>query len=254
MSDQRFVSVGPFRLYDGDQRDISNYITVLAGQQPPVIACGVHVDALNRRSDREYLKALSQVDVVYADGMSIVLLARLAGAKRLRRTVTTDLSEQVVSRLSSELGRPLRLFFLGGEPGLAQAAGQSFCQRTHHEFAGADHGYQQDWSRWVGAHNKQCDVAFVGLGSPLEVHWVLEYAEQLGCAVLLTCGGWFRIEAGTQKRAPVALRQVGLEWTWRLVEEPRRVWRRYARGLASSLYMACSLVAGRIVARRRAPS
>jgi N-acetylglucosaminyldiphosphoundecaprenol N-acetyl-beta-D-mannosaminyltransferase len=71
------------------------------------------------------------------------------------------------------------------------------------------------------------DVLWVGLGCPKQEYWVIEHRERLNVPVILAVGQAFDIHAGTLKRAPRWMREHGLEWLFRLMSEPRRLWRRY---------------------------
>ena len=71
------------------------------------------------------------------------------------------------------------------------------------------------------------DIVWVGLSTPKQERWMAAHRESLTAAVLIGVGAAFDIHAGLVERAPNFLRRTGLEWTWRMVKEPRRLWRRY---------------------------
>jgi N-acetylglucosaminyldiphosphoundecaprenol N-acetyl-beta-D-mannosaminyltransferase len=74
------------------------------------------------------------------------------------------------------------------------------------------------------------DILFVGLGDPLQQHWVETYRDQLNAPAILTCGGLFDWVSGDNRRAPRWMISSGFEWLWRLMIEPRRLASRYLIG------------------------
>ncbi len=72
------------------------------------------------------------------------------------------------------------------------------------------------------------DILFVGVGAPKQEKWAAQYMSQLNVGPILGVGASFDFAAGTIKRAPLWVQRMGMEWSWRLMQEPRRLWRRYA--------------------------
>lgn len=238
------VEVGPFRVADRTAESVVESIVDLAmtkGEQAVVECFALHVQGLNLRSDPEYVQAMNGADLVYADGGSVVLLARLAGARHIERAATTDIGWEVMARLTHRLGEPPRVALIGGEAGLAARAADILRDRGVAEPVLAEHGYHDDWAGVVGrVRDLAPRLILLGLGSPFEMKWARQWSPHLGTGTVLTCGGWFGFIAGEEKRAPTALRRPGLEWIARLSQSPTRLAPRYARGLASTMAVAPS--------------
>lgn len=208
----------------------------------PVLAFALHVGGLNAASDPAVREAYACADLTYADGVAVVLLARLAGASSIDRSPTTDLGPVLLDSLAS--GRPGRVFLIGGPADLAQAAGRRLAEDHRVTVVGTMSGYDVDRESFLAAlRATRPDVVLVGLGSPMEMFFLRELRDELPPALYLTCGGWFGFLAGQEERAPVVLQNSGLEWLWRLKQAPRRLLGRYARGMWTTLRLACGLLA-----------
>jgi N-acetylglucosaminyldiphosphoundecaprenol N-acetyl-beta-D-mannosaminyltransferase len=233
------VTIGPFEVHDLSQSAVVETIVGAArttARRRTWVGYALHVGGLNERGNRDYVRAMANADCVYADGISVVLLARLAGAQHIERAGTTDIGWDVLRRLSAELGRPARVALLGGPDGLASRALAVLEAETQVVGVAAEHGYRDDWepvlARLATSH---VDILLVGLGAPLEMEWVERHRDRLPHCVVLTCGGWFGFVASEEKRAPRWMRMAGLEWSFRLIQAPRRLLKRYARGMVSTV-------------------
>jgi N-acetylglucosaminyldiphosphoundecaprenol N-acetyl-beta-D-mannosaminyltransferase len=242
------VKVGPFRVLDASRRDFVDRVVSLGIASPaaPVLVYALHVGGLNVRDQPAFVEAMEQASVVYADGGSVVFLARLGGAKAIERAPTTDVGWDVLRELGARLGRPPRIALLGGPVGLAERAGAALAAGTPVEVVLTDHGYHQDWTRSVGALRRAApDVTLVGLGAPGEMVWCQAHRDRLPGGLVLTCGGWFGHLVGDERRAPSLLRRSGVEWIARVAQSPRRLGPRYVRGLYSSGVMSLSALGSR---------
>lgn len=207
----------------------------------------LHVGGLLHRGDEEFRVALAAADLVYADGAAIVLLAKLAGARRIERAATTDIGLGVISTLSVELGRPVRLALIGGEPGLADAAAHSLRASSPVTIVMTSHGYfEDDHAIFSSLRDARPDMIIVGLGMPREAKWSYLSQAELPSAVVMTCGGWFGFLAGRERRAPLLLQRTGLEWSYRLLQDFPRLFSRYALGSVA----VARLIPGQLKQRR----
>jgi N-acetylglucosaminyldiphosphoundecaprenol N-acetyl-beta-D-mannosaminyltransferase len=238
------VAVGPFRVADRTAESVVSTIVDLAltkGEHTVVACYALHVQGLNLRSDQAYVEAMNQADLVYADGGSVVLLARVAGARSIERAATTDIGWDVLAGLTERLGTPPPVALIGGEPGLAARAADILRERGSADPVLAEHGFHTDWEPVVErVRDAAPRLILLGLGSPQEMKWVQRWAPRLGTGTVLTCGGWFGFIAGEERRAPTPLRRPGLEWIARLSQSPTRLGPRYARGIASTVAVAPS--------------
>lgn len=237
------VRVGPFSVFDRSAAEVVDHVvaqTVAASRTGQAwITYALHVGGLNARGDGQFVAAMQHADFVYADGMSVVVLAKLAGARRIERSGTTDLGWLVLRRLREILSRPPRVALVGGPDGLTRRAGEVLERDAGVEIVLAEHGYHADWTPVLAElRASRCDVLFVGLGAPKEMIWVEEHRDALPASTVITCGGWFGFVAETEKRAPLWAQRCGLEWTFRLAQAPGRMWRRYAQGVVSTAVLA----------------
>lgn len=236
------VAVGPFRVadlgVDALVQAVVDRALAQAGTRPTRVFA-LHVGGLNERSDRRFVAAMERADVVYADGGSVVLVARLAGGRRMQRAATTDVGWDVLRTLAARLGRAPRLALVGGPYGLAEAAGKVLEDGGAGQVVLAENGYQDDWEPVLDRLRAAApDVLVVGLGAPAEMVWVDTHAARLPPALVLTSGGWFGHLIGNERRAPRMLRRPGLEWVARFAQAPARLGPRYARGLVSTARLA----------------
>ena len=236
------VAVGPFRVADTTAGSVVSTIVDLAltkGEEALVTCYALHVQGLNLRADQEYVAAMNDADLVYADGGSVVLLARVAGARRIERAATTDIGWNVLEALTERLGEPPRVALIGGVPGLAARAAGILRERGVAEPVLVEHGFHEDWAPVADRLRELAPrIILLGMGSPQEMKWVHRWRSLLGTGTVVTCGGWFGFIAGEERRAPSALRHSGLEWIARLSQSPTRLAPRYARGLASTMAVA----------------
>jgi N-acetylglucosaminyldiphosphoundecaprenol N-acetyl-beta-D-mannosaminyltransferase len=234
------VAVGAFPVADASRAAVVERIVELAHRASrPVLVFALHVGGLNVRRDPSFVAAMQAADLVYADGGSVVWLARQAGAQHIERAPTTDIGWDVMAGLHQRLGRPVRLALVGGPPGLAERAGALFdASGDTHTVVTVD-GYRSDWERALATvRDATPDLTVVGLGAPREMVWCQEWRDHLPPTAVLTCGGWFGHVVGDEKRAPRLLRRSGLEWIARTAQQPRRLGPRYAKGLVSTAAVA----------------
>lgn len=242
------VWVGPFAVDDlSRQETVGTAIGLaLSAAGPAARAYALHVGGLNHRADREFVEEMLGAELVYADGGSIVGLARLAGGTRVERAPTTDIGWEVIRGLRQASGRLPRVALIGGSPGLADRAGEVLAADGTCEVVFTVDGYRSEWSdELVRLAAAEPDICIVGMGAPREMLWVRQWHDQLSCSLVLTCGGWFGFLAGDEQRAPALLRRSGLEWIARVAQSPRRLGGRYARGAWSTAVIALQVVKGR---------
>lgn len=236
-----YVAVGPFSVMDTPSAVVVDHVVGLGRDcaTTPVLVFALHVGGLNARGNREFVDAMGRADVVYADGGSVVWLARLGGGRWIERAPTTDVGWDILRGLATALDRPVRVALVGGPFGLAERAGRALEAGAPVQVVLTDHGYHQDWSGTLrNLHDAAPDVTLVGMGAPGEMIWCEGNRDRLPGGLVLTCGGWFGHLVGDERRAPRLLRHSGIEWVARVAQSPRRLAPRYARGVASSAAMS----------------
>ena len=189
---------------------------------------------ITMQKDAEMRDLYRQAMFRFADGMPLVWFSRTQPGPDLPERVTgADLLPEI-ARLSAQQG--LKLFFLGGLPGVAEKAAIKLKQLNPSLCVSGTYsppfGFDKDSTeseRIVNMINDAgADILFVGVGAPKQEKWAAQYMSQLNVGPILGVGASFDFAAGTIKRAPLWVQRMGMEWSWRLMQEPRRLWRRYA--------------------------
>jgi N-acetylglucosaminyldiphosphoundecaprenol N-acetyl-beta-D-mannosaminyltransferase len=180
--------------------------------------------------DPELRAIVLESDLICADGQPLVWLSRLAGTPLKTRLTGIDLMEALLARAAR---KRYRVYLLGGRPEVLSAAVEE-CRRRYPDLniAGFSDGYWQpeDEAAVVAAIRQASpDLLLVALGSPQKELFIHRHRAALGVPFAMGVGGSFDVLAGLTRRAPRWMRRVGLEWSWRIVQEPGRMWKRYAR-------------------------
>lgn len=185
----------------------------------------------------EYRAAIEKMDRVFADGIGVRIAARAAGVELQENVNGTDLFP-VLCQEAAKAGTGL--FLLGARAGIAKAAGERMRNQTPDlVVSGTHHGYIADpaaETRVIAQINASgAGIVLVALGVPTQELWIARNRHRLTAPVVIGVGGLFDYYSGRIARAPMPLRKAGLEWAWRLAQEPRRLARRYLAGNAESL-------------------
>ncbi|MFY0691629.1 MAG: WecB/TagA/CpsF family glycosyltransferase [Paracoccaceae bacterium] len=197
---------------------------------PATIVADVNGQAFSMKEhDREYATALSQADIIHADGQFVVWLSRLLPGPAIpERTATTDL---IHACADAAVENGLSFFLLGGREDINQRCAQELTRRhTGLQISGRRDGYfsQEEEDQVVSEINASgADILWVGLGKPAEQLFATRNRDRLTCSWIVTCGGCFHFVVGDYKRAPVWMQNAGLEWVHRMATGPRYLLRRY---------------------------
>lgn len=183
--------------------------------------------------DREYMAILNRADLVYADGIGVVLGAKLFGEKLPGRMTGADFMPDFCDKFEKS---GLSIYLLGGREGAAAGAAKRLKQRCPGlKVAGAHHGYfdhERSGSVIEAINRANPHILLVGFGAPRQERWIDRNAERLDVPVIWGVGGLFDFLSGDTRRGPKWLLDNGFEWLCRLFVEPRRLWKRYLIGNA----------------------
>lgn len=194
---------------------------------------------------------LNSAGYVATDGMPLVWLARLHGAREANRVCGPDVMLALMDR-GREQG--LRHYFYGGADGVPE----ELARRLTDRFPGIkvvgtysppfrQLSAEEDADVVRRINQSEPDVVWIGLGSPKQEFWVAEHQGRLHAPLLLAVGAAFDFHSGTINRAPRVMQRAGLEWLYRLASEPRRLWRRYTvTNLKFAWLVATDLVRSRV--------
>jgi N-acetylglucosaminyldiphosphoundecaprenol N-acetyl-beta-D-mannosaminyltransferase len=179
--------------------------------------------------DEDYRSVLQAADLCLVDGIGMRIAGKILKNETRQNVNGTDLFPRLCQRMS-ESGS--RLYLLGAEPGVAEdVANWVKSSYPGVELVGADHGYQEDEGSAISRiRESQADVLLVAMGVPYQDKWISRNLGRLGVGVVMGVGGLFDFYSGKTPRAPDWLREIGLEWVFRLYQEPGRMWRRYLLG------------------------
>ncbi len=181
--------------------------------------------------DPEYREVLKQTPLIFPDGSGIKRGCTLQGIPLRANLNGTDLFPELC-RLLAEQGKSL--YLLGATPGTVEKVADWATQQFPGlRIAGTQHGFfsQDDEPAIIEAINSSdADVLCVAMGVPLQEKWLHRNRSRLNTKLNLAVGGLFDFYAGNVSRAPLLFRQHGVEWVWRLMQEPKRMWRRYLLG------------------------
>jgi N-acetylglucosaminyldiphosphoundecaprenol N-acetyl-beta-D-mannosaminyltransferase len=205
---------------------------------------------VNMRHDATLCEDVLSSDLILADGLSVVWASRLLGRALPERVAGIDLMLGMLRR-GNEHG--YRIYCLGAtEEVLTATIRRIRSDYPRLEIAGHHHGYFTPEEEPAIAHaiaEAQPDILLVGMTSPRKEHFLARWSESLAVPVCHGVGGSFDVVAGKVERAPLGWQRLGLEWLYRVKQEPRRLWRRYL--VTNTAF--CALVARAWIAERVAP-
>ncbi|WP_299576144.1 WecB/TagA/CpsF family glycosyltransferase [uncultured Williamsia sp.] len=186
-----------------------------------------------------YQTALAGHALVLNDGIGVSMAARMYGFEFPVNLNGTDFSPAVLA-MAAERG--WRVAFIGSPPGVAENAARVLAGRipglnvvaTHHGFVDD----AQSMTVADGWADADIDLLLVGMGCPRQELWAARFSARCGASVTMSIGAFFDFASGTVPRAPELVRDLHLEWLYRLRQEPRRLFRRYVLGNPVFLYRA----------------
>jgi N-acetylglucosaminyldiphosphoundecaprenol N-acetyl-beta-D-mannosaminyltransferase len=191
-----------------------------------VVVANTHV-LMESRQNQNLARAVQAASLVIPDGMPLVVVARWRGFPLKSRADGPGL---MLKAMSEEPGKHWRHYLYGSTPEVLSALQAQFPSIT---FAGM---YAPPFRSMTPSEDDQviaeinatkADVLWVGLGCPKQETWMFEHAGKLNVPVMLGVGQAFDILAGVKARAPRWMQNSGLEWLYRFLLEPRRLWKRY---------------------------
>lgn len=200
--------------------------------------CFVNADCANiAYHDEAYIQVLRTAELSLADGIGLKLAGKLL-AKEIKQNVNgTDLFPLMCESLSNT-GKGL--FLLGARPGVAEGV-RGWVKKQYPEVtvSGFHHGYyspEEEGDVIDQIKNCGADLLLVAFGAPHQDIWINDHLGETGVKVAMGVGGLFDFYSGRTARAPVWMREIGMEWLYRFIQEPGRLWKRYFVGNAVFLY------------------
>ncbi len=182
---------------------------------------------VSMQTDVQLKNSVSNCDIVNIDGMGVVLGARFLGQRVPERVAGVDLFYQLVAMSESE---NFPIFLLGAEEVVVTEVNRRLnSDHSNLNVAGYHHGYFWDDEEAVVNKIKESGarLLFVAITSPKKENFINKWQDKLGVDFVMGVGGTFDVVAGKVRRAPLWMQKYGLEWLFRVIQEPRRMWRRY---------------------------
>lgn len=210
--------------YDEILADIEKRMA--AGEKSTIVA--VNPEKLIAASKDENVKQLiNSATYQIPDGIGVVLASKLKGGRITSRVTGIDMMERLIE-LSAKKG--YRVFLYGAKEEVVKKAKENLeAKYPGLQIVGYSNGYVNDYDSLIKKINdSKADILFVALGSPRQELWIKTYMNDLNVKVLQGVGGSFDVFAGHVKRAPKLFRNLGLEWFYRLVTDPKRFKRQLA--------------------------
>jgi len=199
--------------------------------RPPRLVDAANGNAIARAAvDADFRNHFQAADIIHADGLPVVLASRLLTKAPIpERSATTD---YFLDAAAAAEANGFSFFLLGGSESVNARCAEILRQRYPGlRIAGRRHGYfahEEEAAVCEEINASGADVVWVGLGVPLEQSFCARNKARLRAGWLVTCGGCFNYVTGDYPRAPLWMQQTGLEWLFRLLHEPRRLFWRYA--------------------------
>lgn len=189
----------------------------------------VNVDKLVKaQKDPELRRIINDCALINADGMPVVWASRLLGKPLKERVAGVDLFDALMGRAAA---KGWRVYLLGAKEEIVAKVRELYTQRYPQlVFAGHRNGYwkpEQEQQVVDDITAARADLLFVAISSPKKEQFLGAYQAQMRIPFAMGVGGTFDVFAGKVKRAPVWMQKSGLEWFYRFLQEPRRMFRRY---------------------------
>ncbi|MGE0606327.1 MAG: WecB/TagA/CpsF family glycosyltransferase [Pirellulales bacterium] len=221
------------------QRTLDEIVRMANGTEPAQV-CFLNADCVNIAwQNADYRETLRHARCTLADGVGLKLAGRLLGREIRQNVNGTDLFPRLCETIS---GTPLSIYLLGARPGVVEAVAEWV---TRHypdvRMAGGRHGYftpQEEPEVVREIAESGASILMVAFGAPRQDLWIRQHLAATGVRVAMGVGGLFDFYSGRIPRAPQWMRELCLEWLYRVCVEPRRLWRRYLVGNVVFLWRA----------------
>jgi len=240
---QNFVNMFGVNFFKCTLASATEAIIKLAKEGKRCLVVTPNVDCIMiRKKDLELYNIYKRAALITADGMPLVWLSRLLpGNNNLSERVTG--ADMLLSVCALAVSQKLTVGFIGGGYGVAENAKKKLIELnpgleviiTHCPPFGFEHNIDQTQEIIDLCRMGKPDILFFGVGCPKQEKWCDKYLDELDVGPVLCVGAAFDFAAGNISRAPDWLCASGLEWLYRLIQEPRRLWKRYL--LRDSLFM-----------------
>jgi N-acetylglucosaminyldiphosphoundecaprenol N-acetyl-beta-D-mannosaminyltransferase len=193
----------------------------------------VNPDCFNRTfKDQEYLEILQQTPDIFPDGIGVKIACKMIRSPILENVNGTDMLPFLCE---AAVQNRLTIYLLGGQPGIAERMRNNLLVKySRLKIVGFQHGFfnhETDSKKVIDSINRShADILMVAFGVPTQEKWISQHFDEIKCNAILGVGGLFDFYSNNIRRAPKWIREIGMEWCFRLAMEPRRMFKRYVIG------------------------
>lgn len=229
-------NIGNIKVYTDNSSSILNQFNTALNARKQKIIFFLNAHCYNvAQKDKKYKEILNDADFVLNDGIGISIAAKIFNVELNENHNGTDFTPRVLELANQKKSR---VFLLGGEKGVAEEAASNIKNKySDIEMLGYYEGFFQDDYKIINKINDfKPDILIVGMGVPIQEKWINQYKKELNCTLILGVGAFLDFTANKVKRAPIIYRKLKLEWLYRLIQEPKRLWKRYLLGNVIFLY------------------
>jgi N-acetylglucosaminyldiphosphoundecaprenol N-acetyl-beta-D-mannosaminyltransferase len=196
------------------------------------------VKVANAQKDKELKDSIINCDIINADGQGIVWASQILKKPLPERVAGIDLMEELV-KLAWQ--KDYRLFFLGAKEEIVKSVVDIYSRKYNNKIiAGYRNGYfnkEDEASIAQQIADSNAHILFVAMSSPKKEIFLKTYKEVIKTPFIMGVGGSFDVVSGFVKRAPKWMQNSGLEWLYRTMQEPGRMWKRYLFGNSTFIYL-----------------
>lgn len=184
---------------------------------------------VHMQTDKQLYKSVVSADIINADGLPLVWVSRLLGDPIPERVTGVDLMQSLVALANT---RGYKIFFFGAKEEVVSKVVKTYSDQFSEKIiAGYRNGYfneLEEESIAMRITESGANILFVAISSPKKENFLFRNKEILrGVNFIMGVGGSFDVVAGVVKRAPMWMQRAGLEWLFRIIQEPKRMWKRY---------------------------
>lgn len=193
---------------------------------------------VHMQKDKELYDSVVNSDIINADGQAVVWASKFLNQPLPERVAGIELMQNLV-KLAHE--KQYKVFFLGAKEEIVKSVVDKYSDAySSNIIAGYRNGYfNKNEEENIALHiaNSKADILFVAISSPTKEIFLNKYKNIINTAFIMGVGGSFDVVAGKVSRAPLWMQKYGLEWFYRFLQEPRRMWKRYLYTNSVFLYL-----------------
>lgn len=187
------------------------------------------------QKDPKLLTIINNADILNADGLPIKIITQFLYGKKTDRLGGLDYMDQLATKYPE-----YKYYFLGSTEEVVKKTVDHYVNKYNMNIVGWRNGFFTDNEVYEiidDINKKETDILFVALGTPAKEYFLYDNREILKCKFGIGVGGAFNIIAGVSKRAPGWVQKIGMEWLFRVAQEPRRMWKRYLVGNSHFIWL-----------------